>query len=169
MKGRVAVVTGAGSGIGQATAMLLAREGARVIAADIDPEGLSETADRAEGELVSVETDVSDEAAVAALFARCDAELGPVSVLANVAGIGSTTTAPNTPLEVWESVFAINVRGTYLCCKHAIPRMADGGGGAIVNMASVAGLVGLRNRAACCASKGAGNRLHSRARARSFR
>ena len=88
MKGRVAVVTGAGSGIGQATALLLAREGARVIAADIDSDGLSETADRAEGELVSVETDVSDEAAVAAMFARCDAELGPVCVLANIAGIG---------------------------------------------------------------------------------
>jgi len=155
MKGRVALVTGAGSGIGQATALRLAREGARVMAADVDAEGLRETAERAEGEMVSVRTDVADEAAVAAMFTRCDAELGPVSILANIAGIGSTTTAPETPLEVWDAVFAVNVRGTYLCCKHAIPRMARADGGVIVNMASIAGLVGLRNRAAYCASKGA--------------
>ena len=104
MKGRVALVTGAGSGIGQATALLLAREGARVMAADVDAEGLRETAERADGEMVSVRTDVADEAAVAAMFTRCDEELGPVSVLANIAGIGSTTTAPDTPLEVWESL-----------------------------------------------------------------
>ena len=73
----------------------------------------------------------------------------------NIAGIGSTTTAPETALETWEDVFAVNARGTFLCCKHAIPGMAARGGGAIVNMASVAGLVGLRNRAAYCASKGA--------------
>jgi 2-keto-3-deoxy-L-fuconate dehydrogenase len=76
-------------------------------------------------------------------------------VLANIAGIGSTTTAPDTPLEVWEDVFSVNARGTFLCCKHAIPGMVERGGGSIVNMASVAGLVGLRNRAAYCASKGA--------------
>jgi NAD(P)-dependent dehydrogenase (short-subunit alcohol dehydrogenase family) len=155
MKGRVALVTGAGSGIGQATALRLAREGAHVMAADVDAERLRETAERAEGGIVSVRTDVADEAAVAAMFTRCDAELGPVSILANIAGIGSTTTAPETPLEIWDSVFAVNVRGTYLCCKHAIPRMASADGGVIVNMASIAGLVGLRNRAAYCASKGA--------------
>jgi NAD(P)-dependent dehydrogenase (short-subunit alcohol dehydrogenase family) len=73
----------------------------------------------------------------------------------NVAGIGSTTNAPETPLEVWEDVFAVNARGTFLTCKHAIPGMIARGGGAIVNMASVAALVGLRNRAAYSASKGA--------------
>ena len=78
-----------------------------------------------------------------------------VDVLANIAGIGSTTAAPETPLEVWEDVFAVNARGTFLCCKHAIPGMVERGGGSIVNMASVAGLIGLRNRAAYCASKGA--------------
>ena len=78
-----------------------------------------------------------------------------VDVLANVAGIGSTTTAPETPLAVWEDVFAVNARGTFLCCKHAIPGMIERGGGSIVNIASAGGLVGLRNRAAYCASKGA--------------
>ena len=81
--------------------------------------------------------------------------MAELDVLVNVAGIGSTTNAPETPLEVWENVFAVNARGTFLCCKHAIPGMAARGGGSIVNVASVAALVGLRNRAAYCASKGA--------------
>jgi 2-keto-3-deoxy-L-fuconate dehydrogenase len=72
-----------------------------------------------------------------------------------VAGIGSTTTAPDTPLEVRENVFAVNARGTFLTCKHAIPPMVDRGGGSIVNMASVAAVVGLGHRAAYCASKDA--------------
>ena len=80
---------------------------------------------------------------------------GGLDVLANVAGIGSTTTAPDTPLAVWEDVLAVNATGTFLCCKHAIPDMVARGGGAIVNTGSVAGMVGLRNRAAYCASKGA--------------
>ena len=80
---------------------------------------------------------------------------GDLDVLVNVAGIGSTTSAPDTPLHVWEDVFAVNARGTFLCCKHAIPGMVARGGGTIVNIGSVAGLVGLRNRAAYCASKGA--------------
>ena len=78
-----------------------------------------------------------------------------VEVLVNAAGIGSTTDAPGTPLEVWEDVFAVNARGTFLCCKHAIPGMKARGSGAIVNVASVAGLIGLKNRVAYSASKGA--------------
>ncbi|MBV9917634.1 MAG: SDR family oxidoreductase [Solirubrobacterales bacterium] len=155
MSGRVVLVTGAGSGIGRATALLLAREGGRVLAADRDGEAAANTAAKGAGELVSVEADVADEEAVARMFERCEQELGVPTVLANIAGVGSTTTAPDTPLEIWEKVFAVNARGTFLCCKHAIPRMAAAGGGSIVNMASVAGIMGLRNRAAYCASKGA--------------
>ena len=95
--------------------------------------------------------DVRDEDAVAAALA----DAGRLDVLVNVAGIGSTTNTPDTSLETWERVFAVNVTGTFLCCKHAIPALASSGGGTIVNVASVAGLVGLRNRAAYCASKGA--------------
>ncbi len=104
----------------------------------------AELGDRATGERL----DVRDEDAVRAAT-------GELDVLVNVAGIGSTTNAPDTPLDVWEDVFAVNARGTFLCCKHAIPGMIERGGGSIVNIASVAGLVGLRNRAAYCASKGA--------------
>jgi 2-keto-3-deoxy-L-fuconate dehydrogenase len=156
MNGKVAVVTGAGSGIGRATALLLAREGARVLAADINGGAAEETAAMGADAVVACEADVSDEGSVEALFDSCEEQLGAPDVLANIAGIGSTTSVPDTALDVWERVFAVNSRGTYLCCRQAIPRMiAGGGGGSIVNMASVAGLVGLRNRAAYCASKGA--------------
>jgi len=141
-----ALVTGAGSGIGAAVARRLAADGADVVCADLD--GVAAAAVAAELGAEAVTLDVRDEAQVAATTADLD-------LLVNVAGIGSTTNAPDTTLEVWEDVFAVNARGTFLCCKHAIPRMAARGGGSIVNVASVAGLVGLRNRAAYCASKGA--------------
>jgi len=146
--GRRALVTGAGSGIGEAVARALHAEGADVVLADMAGDRVqalaAELGDRAHG----LTLDVRDEDAVSGAMDALD-------VLANVAGVGSTTSAPDTPLEVWENVFAVNARGTFLCCKHAIPGMIERGGGAIVNMGSVAGLVGLRNRAAYCAAKGA--------------
>ena len=132
--GKRVLVTGAGSGIGAAVARLLTSEGADVVAADLTG--------------TDVELDVRDETQVARVVRDVD-------VLVNVAGVGSTTTAPETPLDVWEEVFAVNARGTFLCCKHAIPAMIARGGGSIVNIASVAAIVGLKNRAAYCASKGA--------------
>jgi len=138
-----ALVTGGGSGIGAAVAHRLADDGFDVTVADLQPDAVA-TDLGASG----VRLDVRDEAAVAAA-------MDGVEVLVNAAGIGSTTDAPGTTLEVWEDVFAVNARGTFLCCKHAIPGMKTRGGGAIVNVASVAGLVGLRNRVAYSASKGA--------------
>ena len=146
--GRRALVTGAGSGIGEAVARGLHAEGATVVLADRAGDRVRTLADELGADATPLELDVRDEAAVAAAT-------GGLDVLANVAGIGSTTKAPETPLEVWEDVFAVNARGTFLCCKHAIPGMVAAGGGAIVNMASVAALVGLKNRAAYSASKGA--------------
>ena len=131
-----ALVTGAGSGIGAAVAARLTSDGHEVVAADLRPPA------------GGVPLDVRDEEQVAQIVRDVD-------WLVNVAGIGSTTSAPDTPLETWEDVFAVNARGTFLCCKHAIPGMRARGGGAIVNVASVAGLVGLPNRAAYSASKGA--------------
>jgi NAD(P)-dependent dehydrogenase (short-subunit alcohol dehydrogenase family) len=138
-----ALVTGGGSGIGAAVAHRLADDGFDVTVADLQPDAVA-TDLGASG----VRLDVRDEAAVAAA-------MDGVEVLVNAAGIGSTTDAPGTTLEVWEDVFAVNARGTFLCCKHAIPGMKTRGGGAIVNVASVAGLVGLKNRVAYSASKGA--------------
>jgi 2-keto-3-deoxy-L-fuconate dehydrogenase len=128
------LVTGGASGIGLATVRAFAAQGFEAIAADLNGG--------------DIQLDVRDEAQVAE-------SMHDIDVLVNAAGIGSTTNAPDTPLEVWEDVFAVNARGTFLCCKHAIPGMVARGGGSIVNVSSVAALVGLRNRAAYSASKGA--------------
>jgi NAD(P)-dependent dehydrogenase (short-subunit alcohol dehydrogenase family) len=143
-----AFVTGAGSGIGEAVARALHAEGAAVTLADMSDATEGIAADLG-GAATAIRLDVRDEGQVrAAIPAEID-------VLVNVAGIGSTTNAPDTSLDVWEQVFAVNARGTFLCCKHAIPKMIERGGGSIVNVGSVAALVGLKNRAAYCASKGA--------------
>jgi NAD(P)-dependent dehydrogenase (short-subunit alcohol dehydrogenase family) len=147
-EGRRALVTGAGSGIGEAVARGLHAEGGEVVLADAVGERVQALAGELGSRARALTLDVREEDAVAGA-------MGDLHVLVNVAGIGSTTNAPDTPLEVWENVFAVNARGTFLCCKHAIPGMIERGGGAIVNIASVAGLVGLPNRAAYCASKGA--------------
>jgi 2-keto-3-deoxy-L-fuconate dehydrogenase len=134
--GKIAVVTGGGSGIGQATARRLAEGGASVVVAS-----------RSHGH----RTDVSDEDSVRALFEAVGPEL---HILVNCAGVlASTDRTPDIALEDWERAFAVNARGTFLCCKHALPRMSRGA--AIVNVASVTGLVGVPNRAAYGASKGA--------------
>jgi 2-keto-3-deoxy-L-fuconate dehydrogenase len=146
--GSRALVTGAGSGIGEAVARRLHEEGAEVVLTDVSAEPIVSIAAELGERASAVPLDVRDEDAVREVVRDVD-------VLANVAGIGSTTAAPDTPLEVWEDVLAVNARGTFLCCKHAIPGMVERGGGSIVNMASAAGLVGLRNRVAYSASKGA--------------
>lgn len=144
--GKRAFVTGAGSGIGAAVARRLAADGADLVLGDLVLAPVEAVAEEIGGQ--ALQLDVRDEDAVAAAVVELD-------MLVNVAGIGSTTSAPETPLAVWDDVFAVNARGTFLCCKHAIPGMAERGGGSIVNVASVAALVGLRNRAAYSASKGA--------------
>src|ERR687894_262320 len=146
--GKRALVTGAGSGIGEAVARRLHEEGAEVVLTGVSAEPVEAIAAELGERASAVRLDVRDEDAVRELVRDVD-------VLANVAGVGSTTSAPDTPLEVWEDVLAVNARGTFLCCKHAIPGMVERGGGSIVNMASAAGLVGLRNRVAYTASKGA--------------
>jgi meso-butanediol dehydrogenase / (S,S)-butanediol dehydrogenase / diacetyl reductase len=146
--GKRALVTGAGSGIGEAVARRLHEEDAEVVLTDVSAEPVEAIAAELGERASAVSLDVRDEEAVREV-------VRDVEVLANVAGIGSTTAAPDTPLEVWEDVLAVNARGTFLCCKHAIPGMVERGGGSIVNMASAAGLVGLRNRVAYSASKGA--------------
>jgi 2-keto-3-deoxy-L-fuconate dehydrogenase len=140
--GKIAVVTGGGSGIGRAVARRLAAGGADVIVAN-----------RSESHDVGrfIRTDVTDEDSVRSLFAAVGPEL---HILVNSAGVLATTErAPEIALDDWEHAFAVNARGTFLCCKHALPRMRRGA--AIVNVASVAGMVGLPGRAAYGASKGA--------------
>ncbi|MBK5305446.1 MAG: SDR family oxidoreductase [Frankiaceae bacterium] len=147
-KGRVAVVTGAGSGIGFEITQLLLAAGTRVAALDVDPSGAPESA-------LPLAVDVSDAAAVAQAFDEVQARLGDVDTLFANAGIGSTADVLACSPEEWDRVFAVNVRGVFLCAKAVLPAMLRRRRGVIVNTASVAGMIGLRDRAAYCASKGA--------------
>jgi len=147
-EGRIAVVTGGGSGIGRAAALQLAGAGAQVIVANRSDSGAA-VAEEAGGRFVP--TDVADEASVRALFEAAGPE---VHVLVNSAGaLVTTELTPAIEVDDWDRAFAVNVRGTFLCCKHALPRMRPGA--AIVNVASVTGMVGVPDRAAYGATKGA--------------
>jgi NAD(P)-dependent dehydrogenase (short-subunit alcohol dehydrogenase family) len=154
LAGKRVVVTGAASGIGRAIASRFAAEGASVVAADLDGEGARRTAASIGHLAVGASVDIRDETSVRALFEAVERG-APLDVLVNVAGVGSTAATPDTTVEVWDEVMAVNSRGTFLCCKHALRAMLPRQGGSIVNIASVAGLVGLRDRSAYCASKGA--------------
>jgi 2-keto-3-deoxy-L-fuconate dehydrogenase len=151
LHGLVAVVTGAASGIGAACVRAMALQGATVICADVlEPEDSRWP----ETSLIRVQCDVSAEDDVA-LLAEEAAQHGGADILVNCAGIGSTTDTVGTDSDTWDRVFAVNSRGTFLTCRALLPQMIESGRGSIVNIASVAGLVGLRDRAAYCASKGA--------------
>jgi NAD(P)-dependent dehydrogenase (short-subunit alcohol dehydrogenase family) len=146
--GSGAVVTGAGSGIGRELTRQLLDEGAQVVGADLDPSGVPDGA-------VPVRADVSDADDVRELIQVAGGRLGRIDALFNNAGIGSTTSVLDATVEEWDQVFAVNVRGVFLCTQQVLPGMLARGGGVIVNTASVAGMIGLRDRASYCASKGA--------------
>lgn len=147
-EGRTVIVTGAASGIGAAMAELFRDEGARVFAADLDPAGIPEG-------VTPSRCDVTSEEDVSALVRAATEATGRVDVMCNNAGIGSVTDAIACTADEWDRVFGVNARGVFLGTKHVLPVMLRQARGSIVNTASVAGLVGLRDRAAYCASKGA--------------
>ncbi|HEX8359510.1 MAG TPA: SDR family oxidoreductase [Longimicrobium sp.] len=155
LQDRVAVITGAGSGIGRAMSMLFAREGARVLAADLDGAAAEETARLVGAGCVAMAVDASQPEQVHAMIERAVAEMGRIDVLCNNAGIGSTTDVVDCEPDDWDRVMTVNVRSVFLGCKYAVPHMVRQGRGAIVNTASVAGMVGVPKRASYCASKGA--------------
>lgn len=145
---KTAIVTGAASGIGFQIARQLLDGGAIVIAGDLDPAGAPEGC-------VPVAVDVSQAADVQALVATAVGRTGRVDLLFNNAGIGSTADPVACTVEEWDRVFAVNVRGVFLGTRYALPHMLEQRSGSIVNTASIAGMVGLADRAAYCASKGA--------------
>lgn len=154
---KVALVTGAASGIGRATALRFAEEGATVAVADFDDDGGAETVRLVEevgGDAAFFHVDVSDEAAVESLVAAVTEEFGGIDVAHNNAGIeGESGPVTDQSVENWERVIDVNLQGVFLCLKHEIPAIAERGGGAIVNTASVAGLVGAAGLSPYYASK----------------
>jgi NAD(P)-dependent dehydrogenase (short-subunit alcohol dehydrogenase family) len=139
LAGRTAVVTGAARGIGLACATLMAQAGARVVLADKDGDGAAQAATTLGG--VAVAMDVADEASVDRAAATVDAQCGPVDILVNCAGVLQRTLPPDQlSLKEWDLVARVDLRGTYLCCARFGSAMAGRGRGAIVNIASVAGM-----------------------------
>jgi NAD(P)-dependent dehydrogenase (short-subunit alcohol dehydrogenase family) len=149
LAGKVCVITGAASGIGAESARLFTEEGARVVGVDISP--------RAEGEL-TIEADVTDEGQVRDMYARTKAELGRIDVLFNNAGINPNddSSVVETSLEAWQRVQDVNLRSVFLCCKHGIPHLLEGGGGSVINTASFVAVMGAAvSQISYTASKGA--------------
>jgi NAD(P)-dependent dehydrogenase (short-subunit alcohol dehydrogenase family) len=155
-EGKIAYVTGAGSGLGRATALRLAQEGASVACLDINEGAAKETVEAILGTGAVAEVfgvDVSDEASVAAAVAAARAELGVPDVVCNIAGIGGFAHTHELPMEQWQRILGVNLTGTFLMCKFTLPLLLDRNG-AIVNVASTAGIRSQPYSAAYCASKG---------------
>ena len=158
LTGKRALITGAASGIGRATALLFAREGAAVAVVDVDDIGgrvvVQTILDRG-GQAIFVRGDVTQAADCQRAVQETVDRLGGLDILFNNAGIIRRATVIDTSEEEWERVMAVNVKSIFLLGKYAVPAMAQSGGGAIVNTASGWGLVGGRNAVSYCASKGA--------------
>jgi NAD(P)-dependent dehydrogenase (short-subunit alcohol dehydrogenase family) len=151
LEGKVAVVTGGGTGLGRAIALLFAAEGCALVLA-----GRSDAIEpvAAATQALAVRADVSREADVVRIFERCADRYGRLDVLVNNAGVtGPMATAAEMPMDEWDETMAINVRGVLLCTKYAIPLMRRTDGGSIVNISSLTGLRGYPARSAYAASK----------------
>lgn len=158
---KVALVTGAGAGIGRATALKFAAEGARVMVSDINAEGAEETAamiGEAGREAAFLKADVADKAEVEALVAKTVEAFGRLDCACNNAGIeGQMAPLADQPMDNYDRIMGINARGTFLCMQAEIAQMLKTGGGTIVNLASVAGLIGFPGLSPYVASKHAVN------------
>ncbi len=154
LQNKIALITGAASGIGKATAQLFVREGAKVVIADRDGDKAAAVA-KAIGEAASPFTvDVSVGAEVKRMMDGTVARLGRLDVLVNNAGYGIRGNVVTTPEEEWDALMNVNLKGVFLCSKYAVPHMVAQGGGAIVNTSSTIASVGIPDRVAYVASKG---------------
>lgn len=157
LAGKVAIITGGGTGIGQAIAMAMVREGARVAVAGRRKEKLQETVSflkQVGSEALAVECDVTRAADTERLVKAAEDCFGKVNVLVNNAGALSVSTVETISEEEWDRVMATNVKGPFLMSRAVLPAMRRAGGGSIVNIGSVLGIAAIRDRAAYCASKG---------------
>ena len=157
LKDKVALITGAASGIGKATALLFGQEGAKVMCVDVNGDGADQVAHQIAdtgGEAASLTVDVAREEDVQRMVHEAVERWGRLDVLYNNAGIGVGGPVTQVAEEEWDRLIDINLKGVFLGCKHAIPEMVKQGGGAIVNTASDAGLRGIAWLSTYCASKG---------------
>lgn len=165
---KVAIVTGAASGIGRATALALAEEGAAVVLADLDGDGAARAAEEIaarRGQAIGVRADMAEEADIRSMVAAAVERFGGLDILHNNAAATSSSMMHgdvdivSMDVAIWDQAFAVNLRGPMLGCKHAIPEMLKRGGGAIVNTSSASGLAGDLARPAYGTSKGGLNAL----------
>ncbi len=157
LQNKTAIITGAASGIGRAIALVFAKEGAKVIVADCSETGGQETVqmvEKAGGAAVFVKTDVSKAQDIGQMVRVCLENFGKVDILVNNAGILKMGPLHQTSEQDWDAVLNVNLKSVFLTCKAIIPEMLKQGKGKIVNVASIAGLVGFENIGPYCASKG---------------
>jgi NAD(P)-dependent dehydrogenase (short-subunit alcohol dehydrogenase family) len=152
---KICIVTGAGSGIGRASALLFAAEGARVVAADIDEAAAASIVAEMSTEGLARRVDVADEGETQALAAETVERFGRIDVLFNNAGIAGVGDLEETSLELWERVMSVNARGVFLMSRAVVPQMIAQKSGSIVNMSSAIAHTGLARRVSYAASKGA--------------
>ncbi|SDD31362.1 NAD(P)-dependent dehydrogenase, short-chain alcohol dehydrogenase family [Paenibacillus sp. UNCCL117] len=158
LAGKIALITGAGSGIGRSSALRFAQEGASIVIADLDEAKGQETAEeirQAGGSAIFIQANVTDPESVQALVAGAIAEYGRIDVLFNNAGISGVGALHEVEPEVWDRVINVNIRGTFLPSKYVLPHMMEQGSGSIINMSSCIAEIGLAQRASYAATKGA--------------
>jgi len=156
-QGNVAAVTGGAAGIGQATAVAFAREGAAVAIVDKDQaqgEVVANEIKEQGGDVLIVPTDIALENEVQRMVEEVTRLWGRLDILVNNAGIYYQADVVDTPSDVWDNILAVNLSGAFLCTKYAVPVMIGGGGGVVINIASEAGLVGIKGQVAYNVSKG---------------
>jgi NAD(P)-dependent dehydrogenase (short-subunit alcohol dehydrogenase family) len=158
LEGKVAVITGAGGGMGREAAIVFTGEGARVCVADVAAAAAEETAGLCDGEALAVRVDVADEDSVRTMYEAAKERFGGVDVLYNNAGISPPEDAGilETSVEAWQRVQDVNAKGVFLCCKHGIPLLLERGGGSVINVASFVAVIGAAtSQISYTASKGA--------------
>ncbi len=154
LEGKHAIVTGGASGIGKAIVRMFTNEGANVIVADIDLNSAKKLCNELKNNAIPFKVDVSSAESCSSLINFCEKEFSRLDVLVNNAGIGLASKLPETSQDDWQKVIDVNLKGTFLGMKYAIPLMNKSGGGSIINISSIAALVGLVDRAVYSASRG---------------
>ncbi|QBP77727.1 SDR family oxidoreductase [Herbaspirillum huttiense] len=154
LEGKIALITGAAAGMGEATARLFAKEGAKVVVADRDYAGACKVAEEIGPQAIAVEADVTDAAQAKAMVAKTVAAFGGLDILINNAGLGTRGNVVTIEEEEWDRLINVNLKSVFLVSKYAIPELEKRGGGAIVNLASTISVVGIPDRAAYVAAKG---------------